>query len=87
MGLGDASLALQLYKAVVPSGIRHGQALLERKRHRGVRELKHLLAKDMMPPKPSVLLLEMVEVGELARESDSASESLASFRLLGRSSF
>lgn len=45
-----------------------------------------LLAKDMMPPKPSVLLLETVEVGELARESDSASESLASFKLLGRSS-
>lgn len=41
----------------------------------------------MMPPKPSVLLLETVEVGELARESDSASESLASFKLLGRSSF
>lgn len=48
---------------------------------------RHLLAKDMMPPKPSVLLLETVEVGELARESDSASESLASFKLLGRSSF
>lgn len=42
----------------------------------------------MMPPKPSVLLvLETVEVGELARESDSASESLANFKLLGRSSF
>lgn len=52
----------------------------------GVEE-RHLLAKDMMPPKPSVLLLETVEVGELARESDSASESLASLRLLGRSSF
>lgn len=49
--------------------------------------MRHLLAKDMMPPKPSVLLLETVELGELARESDSASESLASFRLLGRSSF
>ena len=51
------------------------------------RSCRHLLAKDMMPPKPSVLLLETVEVGELARESDSASESLASFKLLGRSSF
>lgn len=49
--------------------------------------MRYLLAKDMMPPKPSVLLLETVEVGELARESDSASESLASFKLLGRSSF
>lgn len=29
------------------------------------RSLRYLLAKGMMPPKPSVLLLETVEVGEL----------------------
>lgn len=38
-------------------------------------------------PKPSVLLLETVEVGEPLGSPDSASESLASFKLLGRSSF
>lgn len=40
-----------------------------------------------MPPKPSLLLLEIVEFGELAWESDSASESLPSFKLLGRRGF
>lgn len=49
--------------------------------------LYRLLAKDMMPPKPSLLLLETVEFGELALESESASESLASFKLFGRSNF
>lgn len=47
----------------------------------------YILAKDMMPPKPSLLLLETVEFGELALESESASESLASFKLFGRSNF
>lgn len=69
------------------SSICRGQALPDRRWDPGGRSLRYLLAKDMMPPKPSVLLLETVEVGELARESDSASESLASFKLLGRSSF
>lgn len=69
------------------SSICCGQALSDRRWDPGRRSLRYLLAKDMMPPKPSVLLLETVEVGELARESDSASESLASFKLLGRSSF
>lgn len=48
---------------------------------------EYILAKDMMPPKPSLLLLETVEFGELALESESASESLASFKLFGRSNF
>lgn len=43
-----------------------------------------LLAKDMSPPKPSLLLLEMVEFGELLRESPSPSDSPGSLRLLGR---
>lgn len=42
------------------------------------------LAKDMSPPKPSLLLLEMVELGELLRESPSPSDSPGSRRLLGR---
>lgn len=42
------------------------------------------LAKDMSPPKPSLLLLEMVEFGELLRESPSPSDSPGSLRLLGR---
>jgi len=45
---------------------------------------KHSLAKDMSPPKPSLLLLEMVELGELLRESPSPSDSPGSLRLLGR---
>lgn len=81
MGLGNASP-----RPEVLSSICRGQAVLERVGQRRESQ-KYLLAKDMMPPKPSVLLLETVEVGELARESDSASESLASFKLLGRSSF
>lgn len=44
-----------------------------------------LLAKDMSPPNPSLLLLEMVEFGELLRESPSPSDSPGSLRLLGRS--
>lgn len=43
-----------------------------------------LLAKDMSPPNPSLLLLEMVEFGELLRESPSPSDSPGSLRLLGR---
>lgn len=43
----------------------------------------HSLAKDMSPPKPSPLLLEMVELGELFLESPSPSHSPGSFRLLG----
>lgn len=43
-----------------------------------------LLAKDMRPPNPSPLLLEMVELGELLRESPSPSDSPGSLRLLGR---
>lgn len=41
-----------------------------------------LLAKDISPPKPSLLLLEMVEFGELL--SPSPSDSPGSLRLLGR---
>lgn len=37
----------------------------------------------MSPPKPSLLLLEMVEFGELFLESPSPSDSPGSFRLLG----
>lgn len=43
----------------------------------------HSLAKDMSPPKPSPLLLEMVELGELFLESPSPSHSPGSLRLLG----
>lgn len=43
-----------------------------------------LLAKDMSPPNPSLLLLEMVEFGELLWESPSPSDSPGSRRLLGR---
>ena len=43
-----------------------------------------LLANDMSPPNPSLLLLEMVEFGELLRESPSPSDSPGSLRLLGR---
>ncbi len=43
-----------------------------------------LLAKDMSPPNPSLLLLEIVEFGELLRESPSPSDSPGSLRLLGR---
>lgn len=38
----------------------------------------------MSPPNPSLLLLEMVEFGELLRESPSPSDSPGSLRLLGR---
>ena len=46
--------------------------------------LSSLLAKDISPPNPSLLLLEMVEFGELLRESPSPSDSPGSLRLLGR---
>lgn len=39
----------------------------------------------MSPPNPSLLLLEIVELGELLRESPSPSDSPGSLRLLGRS--
>lgn len=42
------------------------------------------LAKDISPPNPSLLLLDMVEFGELLRESPSPSDSPGSLRLLGR---
>ena len=38
----------------------------------------------MRPPKPSLLLLEMVELGELVRESPSPSDSPGRRKLLGR---
>lgn len=48
-----------------------------------ITQVKYSLAKDMSPPKPSLLLLEMVELGELFLESPSPSDSPGSLKLLG----